>query len=420
MQKKNILLIVFTLTVLVLIWIFFPAAKDNRSITTKVSKGQFIISVTTTGELDAKNSTEINGPSNLQNVEIWSDIKLENIVDEGTVVDSGDYIATLDKTPVMNKLKDVDSNLDKLNSQITKLKLDSALTLRAARDQLINLKYAAEEARLEVDNSKFEPPAQQRKVEISYEKALRSLEQAHENYLLQKNKEETSIQEVMIDYNKDMTQKNRILETLSEFTIKAPQAGMVIYAKTWRGDKVKTGSMISPWRPTVAKLPDLTQMLVKTYVNEIDISKVKSKQSVEIGVDAFPDKKLSGTVTSVANIGEEMKNSTAHVFEVVIDVEGQDNDLRPAMTTKNKIITDVLEDVLYIPLESLNTMDSIQFVYTRGIKQQVETGSSNDENIIVTRGLSEADMIYLFPPEGAEDWSLKALPEIKKEEESKL
>lgn len=410
MQKRNIYIGLAIIIAVALIWFFYPSTDSSSSITTEVKNGEFIISVTTTGELDAINKTEINGPRNLQSVEIWSEIKLENIVDEGTVVDSGDFIASLDKQVILNKLKDIDSNLDKLNSQITTLKLDSALTLRAARDNMINLEYAAEEARLEVDNSKFEPPATQRKAEITYEKALRSLEQAKENYVLKRNKEETSIEEVMIDYNTDITRKQRIMKILEEFTIKAPQAGMVIYAKTWRGEKIKAGSMISPWRPIVAELPDLSRMLVKTYVNEIDISKVEVGQKVEIGVDAFPEKQLFGEVAQVANIGEQMKNSTARVFEVIINVEGHDEELRPAMTTKNKIITNVLDDVLFVPLEALNTEDSLQFVYTTKGKQQIETGQSNNESIVVTRGLGIGDQIYLFPPDGADSWSMKLLP----------
>jgi len=409
MKKKTLVIIAAIILALSIGWYFYPSSTSGSAIISKVNYGEFVISVTTTGELDAKNSTEINGPRNLQSVEIWGEIKIDNIVEEGTIVDSGDYIASLDKTVVLNKLKDVDANLDKLNSQITTLKLDSALTLRAARDNMVNLQYATEEAKLEVDNSKFEPPATQRRAEITYEKSLRSLDQAAENYNLKKNKEVTSIEEVMIDYNKDQNKKNSILVILSQFDIKAPQAGMVIYEKTWRGDKIKTGSMISPWRPIVAKLPDLTQMLIKTYVNEIDISKVQVGQEVQIGVDAFPEKSLTGLITQVANIGEEMKNSSAHVFEVTIDVEGQDEDLRPAMTTKNKIVTEVLPEALYIPLECLNTEDSIQYVYTNGKKQQVETAQSNEESIVVTNGLEAGQEVYLYPPEGAEEWEIRAL-----------
>ena len=419
MKNKNKVIIVSIIILISLSWIFYPSDTDKNAIKTHVKYGEFVISVTTTGELDAKNATEIKGPSNLRSIEIWSDIKLENIVDEGTVVDSGDYIASLDKTPVLNKLKEVDSNLDKLKSQITKLKLDSALTLRSARDQIINLEYGAEEARLEVENSKYEPVATQRKMEITYEKSLRALEQAKENYLLKKNKEETSIQEIMIDYNRDVSKRESIMNVLEEFTIKAPQTGMVIYAKTWRGDKIKAGSMISPWRPTVAKLPDLTQMLIKTYVNEIDISKISKDQRVDIEVDAFAGKTLEGEVSSVANIGEQMKNSTAHVFEVIIHVFGEDEDLRPAMTTKNTIITKRISDALSIPLECLNTEDSIQFVYIKGTKQQVITAESNQESIIIKQGLLKDDEIYLYPPEGAERWPLEELSVVEEPKTNK-
>ena len=72
------------------------------------------------------------------------------------------------------------------------------------------------------------------------------------------------------------------------------------------GAKRKVGSSISPWDNVVATLPDMSSMISKTYVNEIDVSKVKTGQKVDIMVDAFPEKTYTGTVTSVANIGEQL------------------------------------------------------------------------------------------------------------------
>src|SRR5690606_12070834 len=112
--------------------------------------------------------------------------------------------------------------------------------------------------------------------------------------------------------------------------------------------------------PIVATLPDLSKMLSKTYVNEVDIRKVKPGQEVEIGFDAFPDKKLKGKVAKVANVGEQRPNSDAKVFEVEIEVFGTDPLLKPGMTTSNKIITKTIENALYIPLECLHSQyDSI-------------------------------------------------------------
>jgi HlyD family secretion protein len=61
-------------------------------------------------------------------------------------------------------------------------------------------------------------------------------------------------------------------------------------------------------------------MISVTYVNEIDISKVRPGQKVTLGIDAFPEKQLEGEVIAVANIGQALPRSDAKVFEVRIRV----------------------------------------------------------------------------------------------------
>jgi hypothetical protein len=182
---------------------------------------------------------------------------------------------------------------------------------------------------------------------------------------------------------------------------------MVIYKRDRTGTKRKVGSSISPWDNVVATLPDMSSMISKTYVNEIDVSKVKAGQRVDIVVDAFPEKKYTGSVISVANIGEQLPNADAKVFEVTIRVDGSDMILRPSMTTGNKIITKTIPDVTYIPLESVQAgVDSIPFVYMRnGSKQIVVLGESNENNIIVEQGIEPGALIYLNTPEEPEKFS---------------
>ncbi len=69
---------------------------------------------------------------------------------------------------------------------------------------------------------------------------------------------------------------------------------MVIYKRDRSGAKRKVGSSISPWDNVVATLPDMSTMISKTYVNEIDVSKVKTEQQVDILVDAFPGEEIYG------------------------------------------------------------------------------------------------------------------------------
>jgi hypothetical protein len=129
---------------------------------------------------------------------------------------------------------------------------------------------------------------------------------------------------------------------------------------------------------------------------------------VEIAVDAFPEKTYTGTVTNVANIGEQLPNADAKVFEVLIEVDGTDPILRPSMTTGNKIITKTIRDVTYIPLESVQAgPDSIPFVYLKnGTKQIVVLGESNENNVVIEQGLQAGMQIYLSTPAKAEDFKM--------------
>jgi hypothetical protein len=375
-----------------------------------VKMGQFKIAVTTSGELEAEKSEKIFGPDNLNNVRIW-EVKIEDIVPDGTVVDSGDYVASLDKTELAGKLKDQELELDQIETQHTKTMLDTTLEMRTLRDDLINLNYVLEEKKIQLEQSKFEPPATIRQVEIELEKAQRSYEQAVKNYSLKLEKAKANMQDVTAQLTKAQRKYDEMANLLKQFTVFAPKAGMVIYKRGWDGKKMGIGAQISTWDNVVATLPNLTEMISKTYVNEIDISKVKVGQNVEIGVDAFPEKQFTGLVTEVANIGEQMKNTNAKVFEVLIKVNEFDSVMRPAMTTKNIILTDILDSVLYVPIECVHSGDSISYVVMNNLRKQVIIGKTNENEIIIQSGLEKDDEIYLMPPEGYEKFKIQSLPE---------
>ncbi len=421
-MKKPVYYIIGAIVLLILLLWFFLGSegKSTETLETKVKWGEFKIAVTTSGELEAKNSENIYGPEKLGNVRIW-EVKIEDIVPDGTVVDSGDYVASLDRTELSNKLKDQELELEQIETQYTKTKLDTTLEMRNLRDELINLNYFLEEKKIQLEQSKYEPPATIRQVEIELEKAERSYDQSLKNYSLKLEKADATMQDVTAQLTKAQRKYDEMAALLQKFTVFAPKAGMVIYKRGWDGSKQGPGDSYNTWENIVATLPNLTKMISKTYVNEIDISKVKTGQKVELGIDAFPDKKFTGVVTEVANIGEQMKSSNAKVFEVRIEVNEFDSVMRPAMTTKNIIITNIIDSVLFVPLESVFKADSISYVVSGSTRKQVIVGKSNDNEIIIKAGLEKDDEIYLLPPEGFDKFRLAKLPDdvIQKFKENK-
>ncbi len=393
-------------------WFTSNPQEDSTDIFVTATEGDFQVVVTTSGELRAKNSTEILGPRRIRDVGIRQ-VQINWLIPEGTVVKEGELVARLDQSELLTKIQDVKISLETSQSELTSTKLDTALSLSKARNNIINLNYDMEERKAEMEQSKYEAPATQQKAKIAYQKAERTYEQAKANYEKEEAQARAQVRTKQLELNKAQNQLNEYLSLQDQFTVTAPADGMVIYDREWDGRKIATGSSIGAWNPVVATLPDLTEMESITYVNEIDIQKVAKDQEVIIGLDAVAGKELNGKIVSVANIGEKRPNSDAKVFEVVISVLQKDTTLRPAMTTSNQIIISQKKSALSIPLECLHTQDSSSFVFiktkTRPVKQQVETGLINENFAEIVQGIKPEDELFLTLPQDTTGIPLREL-----------
>ncbi len=345
-------------------------------------------------------------------------MKISSLVSEGTVVKEGDIVAELDRSGITAKLTEVQLAVQKAEAQFTQARLDSSLNLSAARNDIRNLEYGLEENRLSFEQAAYEAPSIKRQAQISYEKAQRAFEEAKKNYQTKVQQAVAKMSEVGAELERVRNKMNVVMSVMQGFTIKAPAAGMVIYAKEWDGRKRVVGSQVNPWSPAVATLPDLTQMESITYVNEIDIRKISVGQYVRLSLDADPAKKLTGKITKVANIGEQRPNSDSKVFEVKIDVSEADTTLRPGMTTGNTILTATVKNVLSIPLECLHGENNMTVVYKQSgstfVRQEVRVGAMNDNEVVIEQGLTAEDRLYLSVPAKAEGIKTIALPAVQK------
>ena len=142
--KRNLIIAVGILITIFVVYFATRGSEESNNITTFVKKGEFAISVNSTGELEAENSEKISGPNGLRQIRIWN-VKITDLIEEGTKVDSGEYVATLDRSEVTGKLKDIEVDIEEAESNYTKVELDTALDLRKLRDELINKKFELEE-----------------------------------------------------------------------------------------------------------------------------------------------------------------------------------------------------------------------------------------------------------------------------------
>jgi HlyD family secretion protein len=202
-------------------------------------------------------------------------------------------------------------------------------------------------------------------------------------------------------------QLEEAMNELGKTVIKAPIPGMVVLYESFRSGEIKSpprvGDTIWQNQPLLF-LPDLSSMLVKTSVREIDLHKIAQDKEALITVDAYPDLRLKGTVQSIGILAErpEGKQRRENYFQVIITVEGNHPQLRPGMTVRVSILCDKVFDVIAVPVHSVFTEKGQEFCYVKtenGFrKQTVTTGLQNEDFAEIKKGLSEAELVSTIKP----------------------
>lgn len=387
--------IVFLAILLTLI--LFPSSSIDSNIPTyTIKKDVFLVSITESGEMSAKNSIAISAPR------VRGVLKIVQLVPEGEYIKAGEIVAKFDPTEALAKVKDVEAQLEISRSNKDKLLANHQSQIAQMESDLKSAELSFELSKLNLDQMKFEADAKRREAELQHKKNelnFQKIKQTFEsNKIIQKSEVE--------NMNVEIRQKNSDLEKakrdLDDLTLISSSEGLVVYGINWnnQGQKFQIGDQ--PWPGQgIVTLPDLSKMESRTFVNEVDISKVKIGQKVIVKLDAFQDSSFTGTIAKVAKLGKQKDNqSTIKVFDVFIDIEGASEILKPGMTTSNKIIINEIKDKIFIPHEALFEVANNFVVYKENGSSfdevRVTIGEKSDDFVVIESGLYNGDVVALI------------------------
>ena len=274
----------------------------------------------------------------------------------------------------------------KRNTELYDKKLISKKALEDAQAQHANAEVQHENASTRVDSQKEAITSQEKTVEIR-ESAINSRETTlateqknleHLKNMRQKAEEEaklrvenstTRYQELIetFDNEKLLTKQSEVsakanrlrrestlknqTERLDWTVIKAPMAGIVTLLELEEGEIVTSGRSAFSQSPPIMTIVDPSKMVVKTFINEVDMERLRLNQRAEIKVDAYQTNKYDGKVYEISPSGQEQDNIIS--FEVMIEVSVSPEELRPGMSTDVDIITYEEKDVLLLPIDAL-------------------------------------------------------------------
>ncbi len=275
--------------------------------------------------------------------------------------------------------------------------------------------YLAGKANLQVAQSTLEKvsagakPEELEKATIKLTQARFALEKAQSGARPQLQSFEAAIEKQKSNVERAKNLIEKAESELAKTELRAPQAGLVIYAKAKEessAERIHLGMMAFAGQPLIY-LPNISRMVVDTEVNEIDIGKTKEGGPVEITLEAYPGALFHGRVFEIATVGRLKRarpgvESKIKVFEVTARIDEKDSRLKPGLTATVDFIVDRERDVLTIPVSAVTARGDRQIVYVAKARKVEERhvilGPSNEQYVAVREGLREGERVMLGPP----------------------
>src|SRR5437764_1158088 len=145
--------------------------------------------------------------------------------------------------------------------------------------------------------------------------------------------------------------------------IVAPMDGLVLTKNVEIGESITSGVSSFNAGTVLFTVADVTKMIVKAGVNEVDIGKIRVGMPVKVTLDAYPKVAFQGRIDRIApavRIDDKVR-----VFDVEVRLDAQGRELRSGMTANIEVKGERKEKVLTVPVESVFQRDDGEIVYVK-------------------------------------------------------
>ncbi len=400
-RNKRFYLIVIPLGLITLFILSLQVRSGSSSVSTYTSnRGEFVIDIEERGDLEAAANITISVPGNMRN-----SILITQLVADGALVEEGELLVQFDTNDSEDHVTRHQDELDNANAELVATTARIESNMKELRNNLKNQQYSLEQAKIRFEMLKFEAESRRRGGELNLKQAELALKQAGARIESQIIIDQADLAKAEVSVKQTELRFNQAKNQLNSLTIRSPKAGFVVLHEvhnhsTRTAEKVKVGDSPHRRMPLVS-IPDLSTMIVKTTVNEVDIRRVETGQQASMKLDALSGAVYNGVITNIGTLAHRNEGTDIKVFDVEITVENTDKRIKPGMTAQCSIITERLADQLFIPLDSVFEKEETTVVYVKngGFKQRVvKVGKKNKNYIIIEDGLEEGEKVALRDP----------------------
>jgi HlyD family secretion protein len=285
------------------------------------------------------------------------------LVAEGREVKKGDLLVLLDR-------KNILAEVEQQKAALSQQKFSSATALLQLKQIKLDFDNKAK-----LKENGFIPENEFENIKLSLEIAEKHYESSLENIRLQ------------------TAYLDQAMDKLGKTSIYAPLDGIVTKLYKEQGEMV-LGSQFNT--DVILSISDLNAFMAKVNVDENDVAQVSQGDSVRVTVEALGDTVFKGTVLEIGNTPLNVGSPDSPVeYIVTVDLLTKDDRIKPGMTSYTEIVTDVVNDVLSVPIQALAR------------RKKIETEVSSEKNGDTENGIgwkkenSHEDVIFRLKTKGS-------------------
>ena len=335
-----------------------PAAIDPALLVTATRK-PLEVEIIETGRVQPREKTDVKSkiPGQVQRV----------LVQEGAIVKKGDVLLVLDPTDYTRDLAKAEADVAQASAALDFAKLAHQRAERGVAQGVAS--------RFEIDQTAHD--------ERTKTVAVRSAEVAR------------SVAQDRLRYTK----------------LVSPIDGTVIARGIEPGESVVPGVQSTFDGKALLTIADLSALLVKVNLNQIDVAKIEVGRKATLTLDALPGKTYQAVITKVAPASVKLPGKDQEVFPIEAQLEAPDGLVKPGMTADVRVHLDAKDGVLALPLETIVKEAGRSYVMRMVEKKpgqlepektEVTLGLRNDREVEVF-GIEEGTRVLLKPPSAAEN-----------------
>jgi RND family efflux transporter MFP subunit len=383
---------------------------------TRVRRGDFVISVRTRGDIKSARSTILKAPQ-------VPGLRIVRLADNGRAVSKGDVVVEFDTMMQEQNVLNRTTSVQSADGDIVQLKANQKMATEADAMNKMTAEYDLEGAKLDASKAEVLSSIDGEKNRIQVGVTEGALQQVKSVINAHEVGNGADLDRLTHRKEKAVRDLDTAKSYLERMQLKAPADGIVNVLPNFRstgqfgqaqppfreGDNVWTGAEI-------AEIPDLSEMYLDLKLEEVDRGKLKMGQTVNVRVDAIPDKEFAAEIdwiSPIANLIFKGGATPEKKFPARATLKNLDPRLRPGMSASAEIIIEREPNQLLIPVRSSFDKDGKPAVYVQVGQtfqvRRVQIGQRNDDDMIVTGGLKEGEMVTLESPADAAKRAKKKL-----------